>query len=269
MTALQIIPRASWGAVHEAGDGPAPLPAEEVWYHHSVTVAPDLAPPFDDEDAAMRQLEAIGESRFGRGVSYTFAVMPTGRVFEGHGVNRLGAHTAKRNSRARAIVLVGNYDTDEVTAAQVEATAQLLMHGVHEGWWRQARLDGGHQQVPGAATACPGRHAMAVIGAVNARAAELLGGGRPAPAHAPAAPASHAPAPAAPAGRATLRRGAKGDLVRQLQQFLNRNYPAYSKLAADGDFGPGTERVVKEFQRRSGLAADGVVGPRTWALIRL
>ena len=34
-------------------------------------------------------------------------------------------------------------------------------------------------------------------------------------------------------------------------------------LAVDGDFGPMTERFVREFQRRVGLSVDGVVGPNT------
>ncbi len=64
-------------------------------------------------------------------------------------------------------------------------------------------------------------------------------------------------------GGAVLRRGSTGAPVKALQARLNRDYPAYSKLAVDGDYGPGTEAVVREFQRRSGLAADGIAGPAT------
>lgn len=41
-------------------------------------------------------------------------------------------------------------------------------------------------------------------------------------------------------------------------------FASYSKLVVDGDFGPATESVVREVQRRSGLAVDGIVGPETW-----
>jgi hypothetical protein len=170
---MEIVSREQWGARYAAGSGPAPLPAAEVWLHHSVTIAPDLVPPFDDEDEAMRQLERIGQAKFGQGVSYTFAVMPTGRVYEGHGVGTVGAHTKGRNSRARAIVLVGNYDTAAPTPDQIESTAQLLVHGRLEGWWASAQLLGGHQQAPGAATACPGRYGMAAVTPINLRAAAL------------------------------------------------------------------------------------------------
>ena len=32
----------------------------------------------------------------------------------------------------------------------------------------------------------------------------------------------------------------------------------------DGDFGSGTEKAVKNFQKEHGLTADGIVGKDTW-----
>lgn len=55
---------------------------------------------------------------------------------------------------------------------------------------------------------------------------------------------------------ATLKRGAKGELVQRLQQKL--------KIKDDGNFGPVTEKAVMRFQSTSGLTVDGVVGPATW-----
>lgn len=59
----------------------------------------------------------------------------------------------------------------------------------------------------------------------------------------------------------TIRRGAKGDLVAQLQTFLSKDG---SSLAIDGIFGVGTQSAVKAFQKRHGLTIDGIVGPQTW-----
>jgi len=170
---MEIIPRSEWGAIHPRGFKEAPLPASEVWLHHSVTIAPDLIPPFDDDYAAVRTLERIGQQRFNGGISYTFAVTPVGLVFEGHGIDRQGAHTGGRNSIARAICLIGDYSTKAPTTAMKKAVAELLVHGFKQKWWKAPKLNGGHRDAPGASTACPGNAAHKVIGEINTLAADL------------------------------------------------------------------------------------------------
>src|SRR5262245_49998292 len=61
-----------------------------------------------------------------------------------------------------------------------------------------------------------------------------------------------------------LKKGADGSAVRRLQKALAG---AGHVCAADGDFGPGTERAVKAFQVAQGLTPDGVVGAATWAAL--
>ncbi|PSR15452.1 peptidoglycan-binding protein, partial [filamentous cyanobacterium CCP3] len=56
-----------------------------------------------------------------------------------------------------------------------------------------------------------------------------------------------------------------GDAVRSLQQALAR---AGIAIAADGIFGPATDRAVRQFQASRGLVADGIVGPQTWARLQ-
>lgn len=68
------------------------------------------------------------------------------------------------------------------------------------------------------------------------------------------------PAVGAAPGRATVRRGAVGELVQGLQRRLGL-------AVADGVFGPRTEAAVRAFQRAKGLVPDGIVGPRTWAML--
>jgi len=84
-----------------------------------------------------------------------------------------------------------------------------------------------------------------------------------------------------------IRKGAKGEAVRALQRSLagqgydakgnrtseifesddagttSRGY-ATSDLRPDGDFGGGTEKALKAFQRDNGLTPDGIAGPQTW-----
>jgi hypothetical protein len=58
-----------------------------------------------------------------------------------------------------------------------------------------------------------------------------------------------------------LKRGAKNQHVKKLQELLNK---AGYKLVVDGDFGAITEGAVRDFQRTRGLVVDGIVGPKTW-----
>lgn len=63
-------------------------------------------------------------------------------------------------------------------------------------------------------------------------------------------------------GYPTIRQGAKGDLVIQLQTFLSN---LGSSLVVDGIFGNGTASAVRAFQKKYGLEVDGIVGPKTWS----
>lgn len=52
-----------------------------------------------------------------------------------------------------------------------------------------------------------------------------------------------------------LRKGARGEGVKLMQEALG--------IGADGIFGSGTEKVLKEWQEANGLTADGIAGPAT------
>lgn len=169
---VKVISRREWGARHPDGFGPAPVPWSEWWLHHSATVAPDLVPPWDDDDDAVRTLERIGQQRFSGGISYTFAVTPSGRIYQGHSVDRRGAHTIGHNTAGRGIVLVGNYDRDRPTPSQLDAVAWIVADYYRRGLCRSRRLTGGHRDVKG--TDCPGDHAYALLPEINRRAAALL-----------------------------------------------------------------------------------------------
>lgn len=74
-----------------------------------------------------------------------------------------------------------------------------------------------------------------------------------------------AAAPKPTDARPILRRGKKGPVVEQAQRLLAAH--GYD-IKIDGDFGPGTDNIVREFQESRGLMADGVIGPTTWAALR-
>ncbi len=64
-------------------------------------------------------------------------------------------------------------------------------------------------------------------------------------------------------GTKTLKKGSKGEAVKELQRFLNQVLSL--GLVVDGVFGPNTTKVMKQWQTDHGLTVDGLVGPATKA----
>jgi hypothetical protein len=274
----RIIPRAEWGARHDNGAGARRLPCRETWLHHSVTIAPDLLPPFDDDHAAVRALEKIGEQRFKRGISYTFLVTPAGLIFEGHSIDRVGSHTAGHNTVGAGICLIGNYDADAPPEPMLDAVGWLLAHGYFNGWWDAVPLDGGHRDTK--PTACPGRFAYAELQNINGRAKAHANGGVQLP---PDTPTPHPP----PAGDAYAMDRinlagplpVKGRHVDNLQGLLLAAAKPLKLPTAgltgsdglpDGVAGPGTAAALEAFQAKAKFlgaytgAVDRDCGPATW-----
>ncbi len=63
----------------------------------------------------------------------------------------------------------------------------------------------------------------------------------------------------------TLKRGSRGELVKQVQTKL-KSWGYYTGTV-DGIFGSGTESAVKAFQKKNGLTVDGIVGKKTAAAL--
>ena len=63
----------------------------------------------------------------------------------------------------------------------------------------------------------------------------------------------------------TIKKGDTGNDVRECQRDLTLH--GYD-CTADGIFGPNTEKLVKAFQKASGLISDGIVGKNTWAALQ-
>jgi peptidoglycan hydrolase-like protein with peptidoglycan-binding domain len=102
------------------------------------------------------------------------------------------------------------------------------------------------------ATACPGPFIVSqldyIVSECNKRSSQAK----------PPKPATStpAPAPSKPPLSGWLRRGSTGPAVRYIQGVLG--------IRVDGQFGPITDRAVRDFQRRHRLKIDGIVGPITY-----
>lgn len=172
-------PRSAWGSTFDYAARHRARPANphkvEVVFHHSVTIAPDLVPPFDDEYRAMRTLEDIGESRFGSGMSYNVALMPTGRAYDGQPLGNKATHSdhGDHNYTRASVVFVGNYETAKPTEDQIDTAARLLAQWKRDGTITRLkpRL---HRDTK--STACPGKHVVAARKEIHRRARAYLKG---------------------------------------------------------------------------------------------
>lgn len=78
-------------------------------------------------------------------------------------------------------------------------------------------------------------------------------------------PEESTPAEQTPTQRPTIRKGSKGDAVREMQTLLVKagcNLPRYG---VDGHCGGETVAAIKAYQTANSLTPDGICGPLTWA----
>ena len=237
-------------------------------------------------------------------IAYNYAVSQNGDVYSLRGRDRQcggnGGTTTNRRGQA-ILVLVGN--SEQPTQDAIEGVRWAIAHiqEKHPG----AKKILGHRDSFEASTACPGNilHGMVRKGVFygskkgGGKAPAVPSGGAPKPAPKPASKpkpsVSKAPAfplprrkgglyyygpPSGPktsvSGR-TRNSGAPGDVVLQgsrwyskglkmwQQRMLDRGWSGIG--AADGRYGPKTEKVVRQFQKSKGLGVDGKIGPGTWA----
>jgi hypothetical protein len=78
---------------------------------------------------------------------------------------------------------------------------------------------------------------------------------------------SHVPAQDTATGWKTCRLGDSGDNVFEVQATLKaagyKNSTGKRPIACDSQFGPTTDKRVRQYQKEHGLVVDGIVGPQT------
>ena len=237
---VSIASRASWGARYQDGVGNRAVGNLNRYLHHSVTKHLSPNATVAEEREQVRVIEAIGQQRFGRGMSYTFIVFPSGRIYQGASVGRISYHSGgSRNTDGVGICLAGNYEANPMTDRVVDAVAQLLNHGVAKGWWKSATITAGHRDFK--ATSCPGKNAYAKRAAIGTRAKALKGGSTPTTPPTPTTPSK-------PSGKHVI---SDAEITKRLKAMGFKSVAAYqkaqlwpvgkSKLVADGVWGPVTE----------------------------
>lgn len=151
--AHKVIPRSAWNAGAQKADSMGAA-TQGLFVHHTVADSPTTKA---GEEQEMRDLQQIARSRGFVDISYSFIVFQSGRIWEGRGKGREGAHTIGYNDNAYAVAAAGNYDRQTPSKAMIEAIR----------WLRRQYLDLENRPVrPHSAvssTACPGSKLRARI----------------------------------------------------------------------------------------------------------
>lgn len=239
-----IVMRAQWGAKPSKQPGTAWQAGKPSGFTVHWEGADPAGGAHSQCSAAIRSIQAFHQSGEYSDIAYNWVVCRHGQIFEGRGWSVQGAAQNAGNKERASICFMGGPNTPFGPEAK-QAIRQLVFD------LAPATAKGkaiGHRDEPSCSTACPGNTIEAWI---------KNGMGAP-PVPAPPVPV--------PSRHPTVRQGARGPAVMELQRKLNACVQA-NPIAADGIFGPATENRVKTFQKAHALAVDGIAGPATWAVL--
>lgn len=131
----------------------------DVTVHHDAAVIQPKASA-DFVRARLLGYDRHHQQLYGGGIGYHEAIDPAGRVWPLRSPKAKGAHTGGHNSNNYGVMLLGNFDQQAPTRAQLRALRARLTQAPPPGLpdLRGVRVRG-HQDWPGPTnrTACPGR----------------------------------------------------------------------------------------------------------------
>ncbi|KAG8229695.1 hypothetical protein J437_LFUL015023 [Ladona fulva] len=157
-----IVSRSVWGAREPNGTTVMTTPVEYVIVHHTAT---GNCSSTDSCSRILRDIQKYHmDERNGRfsDIGYSFLVGGDGKVYEGRGWNKQGAHTKNYNDKGIGIAFIGNFQSELLKCTKESNAAQeLITCGAEMGMvkWDYKLL--GHQQTK--ATECPGKALFDII----------------------------------------------------------------------------------------------------------
>ena len=252
--------RRQWGARGNGGSSIGRV--SEVIGHTEAGADISASASVDQEERRMRAIDAFHLSLgWSGGFGYSVAVFPSGRIYEGRGYRRSGAHTQGKNRTALAFVIPGHGDRTPMTDAAIKGVRSWIGEGVKEGHISSDPDITGHRDH--SSKSCPGDKIYPQLQRVR---------GVTGPEDADPPPDDGGDGGGGDSGGSsdTIRRGSKGSVVRRWQRQLQEwNADALPRYGADGDFGDETAEWTAKFMQESGLTSgrpsNPIVGPRTRA----
>lgn len=161
-----LVSRDAW-----ARGGPVPALMNRMTPVRSITVHHDGMPPVSltSRPQIAARIELIRASHRSKGwgdIGYHFIVDPQGSVWQGRALLWQGAHVKDRNEGNIGLLVLGNFESTRPTTAQLDALERQIA-ALGRLYRVPATSVRSHQEWPGAATACPGRHMQAKMNGVR------------------------------------------------------------------------------------------------------
>lgn len=254
---VQMVRRAQWGAGGRTGGRHVNL-SQRRWY---VAHWPGGAVAAN-EAQNVRNIDHFHRNSQGWAViGYNFLIGRSGTVYEGAGLNVRGIHSPPRNVDGFGVCFL--VAPGEQLPEPMRRAGRELYAWLNAQTGRTLNRAGHRTHHP---TACPGDPVMAWLNA----GMPVTGGNAPAPPPPPpAAPPGNIAAPPLRVDWFGRTRNSRVPDVRIYQQRMRdrgwRGRGPGGLIAADGVFGPDSERVTRQFQAMFRLRVTGAVGPQTWA----
>lgn len=156
-TEPQLVSPAEWRAAPTRVRLPSRGQLDHLVLHHTAFPSSGIGGrTLTAEARHMRQIQRWHLDRGWATIGYHFVVSPSGRIFAGRPVDRLGAHVAGHNAGTVGVCLMGDFERERPTAAALTALEHVRARLV-PGGASVALL--GHRDHRGHETsACPGRY---------------------------------------------------------------------------------------------------------------
>jgi hypothetical protein len=154
-----VITTEEWGAAPLRGTLAPRGRLRELIVHHTAFATSGIGgTSFAAEARHMRAIQRWHFERRFVTIGYHLVISPSGRVFAGRPLDRLGAHTLGFNTGSVGICLMGNFQLERPTRAALAALRDARTVLVPGGTSVPLR---GHKEHPGHhSTACPGRYLL-------------------------------------------------------------------------------------------------------------
>jgi len=124
---------------------------DRIIIHHSASPAGK----FTVQDFARWHINPNGYLKAPR-IAYHFCIEPDGKIYQTNKLTAISWHTINANATGIGIVLNGNFENEQASDAQKKSLKNLIRYLNNK--FNKKLTVYGHKEIPGNATACPGRN---------------------------------------------------------------------------------------------------------------